>query len=194
LVERGHEVKALARQGSEGKLPAGVKQVSGNPLDGSTFRQAVGGADTFVHLVGVSKPAPWKEREFRAVDLESVKQSVGAAVAARVGHFVYVSVAQPAPVMKAYIRIRQECETLIRESGIPATFVRPWYVLGPGRRWPLMLVPVYGLMEALGSETARRLGLVTVGEIVTTLVWAVEHPGARILEVPAIRRIGAGLE
>ena len=36
-------------------------------------------------------------------------------------------------------------ERLIRESRIPATFVRPWYVLGPGHRWPMLLKPMYAL-------------------------------------------------
>ena len=34
--------------------------------------------------------------------------------------------------MRAYVDVRAEGERLLRESGIPATFVRPWYVLGPG--------------------------------------------------------------
>ena len=37
LVAGGHEVLALARRGSEGKLPAGCTVVSGNALDPTTF-------------------------------------------------------------------------------------------------------------------------------------------------------------
>jgi hypothetical protein len=42
------------------------------------------------------------------------------------------------------------------------------------------------------SESARRLGLVTIKQMVQTLVWAVEHPadGVRVIEVPEIRRLG----
>jgi hypothetical protein len=38
--------------------------------------------------------------------------------------------------------------------------------------------------------TARRLGLVTLRQMIATLVWAVENPpeGSRILDVEAIRR------
>ncbi len=41
-------------------------------------------------------------------------------------------------------------------------------------------------------ETARRLGLVTLAQMVDALVWAVEHPpeGVRIVDVPAIRNGG----
>jgi uncharacterized protein YbjT (DUF2867 family) len=82
LVERGHAVTALVRPGSEKKLPTGCASVSGSAVDASSFAAQVPPADTFVHLVGVSHPAPWKEHEFRAVDLASVNASVEAALEA----------------------------------------------------------------------------------------------------------------
>jgi uncharacterized protein YbjT (DUF2867 family) len=113
-------------------------------------------------------------------------------VHARTGHFVYVSVAHPAPVMAAYIAVRTEGENLVRSAGMKATIVRPWYVLGPGHYWPFALAPVYGLLERIKStrETALRLGLVTLDEMVRTLAHAVGHPPAevRIVDVPEIAR------
>jgi uncharacterized protein YbjT (DUF2867 family) len=115
---------------------------------------------------------------------------------AKVSHFIFLSVAQPAPVMRAYIEVRQECERVIRESGLPATIVRPWYVLGPEHRWPLALVPLYRLAEGFPSlrEGAQRLGLVTLEQLTTTLVQAVENPTTkeRVLGVPAIRNCSIG--
>ncbi|MEK6406844.1 MAG: hypothetical protein AABN34_07770 [Acidobacteriota bacterium] len=85
---------------------------------------------------------------------------------------------------------------MIRESGLAATILRPWYVLGPGHRWPYALVPMYWLFERIPAtrETARRLGLVTLEEMVAALVHSVESPadGIRILDVPSIRRTGSG--
>jgi uncharacterized protein YbjT (DUF2867 family) len=93
--------------------------------------------------------------------------------------------------MRAYIDVRAECERIIRNAGLTATIVRPWYVLGPGHRWPVVLQPLYRLAERVPSlrEGARRLGLVALEQMVDSLVWAVEHPptGARILDVPGIR-------
>jgi len=95
--------------------------------------------------------------------------------------------------MKAYIRVRQECESILRESGLTCTILRPWYVLGPGHRWPVVLKPVYALLESVPSTRAGalRLGLVTLEQMVGALVWAVENPPAetRILDVPAIRQL-----
>ena len=190
LLERGHEVGALVRPGSEKKLPPGCQPIFGNALDGNSYAGQINPADTFVQLVGVAHPNPSKAAEFRNVDLASGKGAVDAAKAAGVRHFIYVSVAQPAPVMKAYIQVRSECEAMIRQSGMNATILRPWYVLGPGHRWPYLLLPIYKVMELLPPTRAGaiRLGLVTLDQMTHALLHAVENPssGVRIVEVPEI--------
>ena len=191
LLERGHRVRALVRSGSKGKVPTGCEVVSGDALDATTYRQLVRPADTFVHLVGVAHPSPAKADEFRAIDLVSVREAIAVAADLGVQHFIYLSVAQPAPVMKAYVAVRAECEAMIRQRGLNATILRPWYVLGPGHRWPLILLPFYKVLEWLPFTRAgaQRLGLVTLEQVILALVEAVEspHPGLRIVEVPAIR-------
>ena len=94
-------------------------------------------------------------------------------------------------MMKAYIAARSEGEDRIRTSGLSATILRPWYVLGPGHRWPVTLQPFYWLAEQFPGtrESARRLGLVTIDQMLAALVRAVENPtdGVRIVEVPQMR-------
>jgi nucleoside-diphosphate-sugar epimerase len=194
LLKRGHAVRALVRPGSEGKLPPGCEPVPGDALDGSTYAQHIASCDTFVHLVGVAHPSPSKAAEFRAVDLRSIREAVTAAKRAGVRHFIYLSVARPAPIMHEYQAVRAEGESLIEEARLAATFIRPWYVLGPGRRWPLMLVPMYALARLIPGtrDGAERLALVTRGQMVQTLAWAVENPGdgIRALEPREIRAGG----
>ncbi|MEO8128641.1 MAG: NAD(P)H-binding protein [Bryobacteraceae bacterium] len=193
LLGRGHKVKALARAGSERKLPAACEPVTGDALSAPTFVATVPPRCTFVHMVGTPHPAPWKGRQFREVDLVALRASVMAARAAGVEHFVYVSVAHPAPLMKSYIEVRRECETEIERAGLIATIVRPWYVLGPGHWWPVALKPFYSLLEAIPStrEGARRLGLVTLDQMTETMLRAIENPpdSTRVLTVPEIRRM-----
>lgn len=181
------------RPESAGRVPAGATTVAGNALDVSTFAPAVTAADTIVHLVGTPHPSPKKAAEFQRVDLPSIRASVEAARRSRAQHLVYVSVAHPAPVMHAYIEVRSAGERAIAEAGLTATILRPWYVLGPGHRWPYVLVPVYAIARLVPSkrEAARRLGLVTLPQMVNALVRAVEDPPSpgqiRIVEVPEIR-------
>jgi len=160
LVERGHRVRALVRPASRLRLPQGCTSVVGDALDASTFSMHVAGCDTFLQLVGTPHPSPSKAAEFERVDLVSARESCRAANAAHIAHFIYLSVAQSASVMRAYAQVRMRGEGLVREfvargAGRSATFVRPWYVLGPGHRWPYALVPLYWIMERIPSTRER---------------------------------------
>ena len=188
LIGKGFEVHGLARQGSEHKLPSGSIPVVGNALDGATFATSIPPDATLVHLVGTPHPNPSKAAEFQRVDLASIRATVAAARQATVRHLVYVSVAHPAPVMKTYIAVRKQGEAMVRETGIPTTILRPWYVLGPGHWWPYALVPVYALLRAIPStrDGADRLSLVTHRQMVGALENAVENPPTSgVMFVPA---------
>jgi uncharacterized protein YbjT (DUF2867 family) len=161
LTARGHEVTALVRSGSETKIKADCRVIVGNALDGYSYCSQVGGAcETFIHLVGVSHPSPSKAREFVAVDQRAAEEAIRVAGEARIRHFIYLSVAHPAPVMKAYIEVRHSCETVLRASGLSATIVRPWYVLGPGHWWPIVLKPFYAIAERLPTRAKEQCALV----------------------------------
>jgi uncharacterized protein YbjT (DUF2867 family) len=193
LLSRGHVVHALVRPGSERKLPNGAVAVTGDALDAMTFASAIPPGATFVHLVGTPHPSPAKAAEFERVDLASIRAAAFAARTARAAHFVYVSVAHPAPVMHAYIAVREQGEALVGATGISATILRPWYVLGPGHYWPFLLIPFYALGRLVPAtrDQATRLGLVTLKQMVTTLTVAVENSpsaGVRIVDVPAIQQ------
>jgi uncharacterized protein YbjT (DUF2867 family) len=196
LVARGHRVDALVRPGSVGRLPAGATPIVGNVLSRASFESAISPDAVIVHLVGTPHPSPAKAAQFEAVDFVSARECIAAAQSARARHFVYVSAAHPAPVMHAYVDVRMRVEVLLRESGLAHTVLRPWYVLGPGHRWAYALLPVYWLLELLPSTRngARRLGTVTLEQMVGALVWAVETAASesQVVEVPEIRAAGRG--
>ena len=95
--------------------------------------------------------------------------------------------------MRAYIEVRTAGEAMIREAGLTGTILRPWYVLGPGHRWPMLLMPLYKIAELIPAtrESAPRLGLVTIDQMVLALATAVENPPPRgqvkIVHVAGIR-------
>src|SRR5215472_1871634 len=99
LLSRGHRVTAVARKGSESKLPSGCRAVPGDVLNGDTYAANVAPGDTFVQLVGVAHPSPAKAKEFVSVDRRSAMEAIRVASGPGIGHFVYVSVAHPAPAM-----------------------------------------------------------------------------------------------
>jgi uncharacterized protein YbjT (DUF2867 family) len=194
LIARGHRVRVLARQSSLARVPAGASPISGDALNEDSIASALRPGDTVIHLVGTPHPSPTKADQFDRIDLMSIRCTVGAAKRVGIEHLVYVSVAQPAPVMAHYLWVRSLGEAMIREAQICATILRPWYVLGPGHWWPKAILPFYKIAELFPPTraTAQRLGLVTIEEFVKALVRAVEDPPRpcrqRLLDVPAIRQ------
>ena len=193
LIEEGFALTALVRSGSEHKLPEGVTPVIADPFDASTFQHLIPTHAVFVQLLGVPLPSPRKREQFRTIDLRSVKASADAAAFAGVQHFVYVSVAMtPSAQMKDYQEVRQEGEAYLLSKGFACTFVRPWYVVGPGHWWPILLLPVYGIAELKTSwrQKARGMALVTIKQMVRTLVNVVMNASQknRVVEIRQIRQ------
>jgi uncharacterized protein YbjT (DUF2867 family) len=94
--------------------------------------------------------------------------------------------------MHAFIEVRKQGEALVRASGLAATILRPWYVLGPGHRWAHLLQPLYAIARLIPSmrEGAERLALVPRAAVIDALVRSIESPpdGVKVIEAPAIRR------
>lgn len=197
LLERDHRVRVLVRPGSKAKLPAACEVVSGNALDANSYRQLIRPADTFIHLVGAPNPSSATAGELRAVDLVAAREAIDACAELGVPHFIYLSVAHPAPFRQDYIAVRVECEQMIQDRHLNSTILRPWYVLGPRHRWPYVLLPFYKICKWLPftRAAALRLGPVTLDQLILALVEAVETPAqrTRIVGVPEIRAAGLNL-
>ncbi len=198
LLERGHEVRALARPGSESKVISGCRMVSADPFNASQWQTACEGVAALVHLIGVHHPSPLKNRQFQSVDGGAFDAALSAASATGIPHFVFVSVAQPLPIMRTYQRVRAQAESKLRASGLAATVLRPAYVLGPGRRWPLLVQPVQALMRLCPwtRDLAIRSTFIDVAVFARALTLAVETPphDFRVWEAPQIMASGSGDE
>jgi uncharacterized protein YbjT (DUF2867 family) len=168
LLERDYKVKALVRNGSENKLPKGCDYVIANAFDAKSFEKEIPLHSTFIQLIGVAHPSPKKKEEFKKIDLASAKESAKAARDAGVKHFIYVSAAQmQTNIMKDYQHCRAEGEAYIHATQMPATFIRPWYVAGPGHYWPLIFLPLFKILELIPatSQKAKALRLVTLKQM-----------------------------
>ena len=195
LQKQGYAVTALVRKQSVDKLPKGCTPVIADPFDATSYAKDIAPNSIFIHLLGVSHPGPKKKLLFYSVDLASVKASVEAATQAGVAYFVYISVAQyPTKIMESYQDARAQAEQVIRDSGIKSTFIRPWYIVGPGHYWPLVLQPLFRLLEYIPAtaEKAEALALVSLRKMLLALQQAVNNPPdgpLRIIEIPEIRKL-----
>lgn len=193
LLQRGHQVIGLVRKGGEQKLASGVIAVTANPFDSTSFESSIPKNSVFVQLLGVSHPSPAKAKQFEEIDLKSVIASVDAAVNAGVAHFIYVSVAMtPSKLMASYQQVRRNGEMYCKAKGLKCTFIRPWYVLGLGHYWPVLLMPLYGIAELIPRWRlkTRRMALVTIRQMIRSLITAIEADPEplRIIEIKKIRK------
>ncbi len=192
-----YRIKAVARKGSEQNIPAGCEVILGSALSAESYQQHILPGSTFVHLVGVSHPSPSKKEQFNKIDLVSIQEAARAAISAGVSHFVYVSVSQyPSNIMKEYQMVRAEGERILEHSGMQCSFIRPWYVLGPGHWWPILLLPFYTLFSLIPAyrEKLQQQGLVTIQQMIATLVFAIKNKPTgetEIYNVPDIKNISS---
>src|SRR4030042_3607863 len=86
LLARGHQVRALVRPGSVGKLPeAGQVEVArGDVLKPETLAYAAQGCDAVIHLVGIIREFPRRGITFERLHVEATHHGVDAAKAAGV--------------------------------------------------------------------------------------------------------------
>lgn len=193
--EGDYHIKALVRKQSAHKLPPGCEAIIGNALEAATYQDKIPDRAVFIHLVGVPHPSPRKKEAFREIDGVSVREAAIAATHAHVKHFVYVSVSQyPSNMMREYQLVRGMGERFLKSTGIPCSFVRPWYVIGPGHWWPLLLTPFYKLASLFPAtrDMAREQGLVTLDQMIATMVYAVKNAPVTttVYAVPDIKLMG----
>ena len=171
-------IQALVRNGSEHKLPPGCEVVHGDALDASTYAARIATPAIFIHLVGVAHPSPKKKEQFKQIDLVSIREAIKAVDAKDIRHFIYLSVSQyPTKIMRAYQQVRADGEQLLLSSGLKTSFIRSWYVLGPGHWWPILLKPFFWIAKLIPSkrETAAALDTVTIKQMINTLIYAVKN-------------------
>jgi nucleoside-diphosphate-sugar epimerase len=193
LREGNFYIKALTRKGSEKKLPRGCEIIYGDALNAATYQNSILPATIFVHLIGVAHPSPSKKQQFKNIDLVSIQQAAKAAAGAGIKHFVYLSAAMhPTKIMKDFQEVRAEGETILLQQNFISSFTRPWYVLGPGHWWPLLLKPIFTILKLIPSTraTAKNLDTVTIGQIIKAMIDCIKNPPMEnnIFDVDSIKK------
>jgi nucleoside-diphosphate-sugar epimerase len=144
LVSAGEAVRAIVRRKTA--LPAGVERVSCDLMQTSGLAQALDGADTVIHLAGVTKAL--RTADYYTGNLTATENLARAAVG-RGLRFVHVSSlaaagpspdshsltedAEPLPITH-YGKSKLEAEHAVRHALPDAVIVRPPVVYGPGDR------------------------------------------------------------
>jgi len=135
LVEKGHQVKALVRPGSEHKLkrPDDVETIPGTVKEVADLIRGMQGCEAAIHLVGIIRAFPSQDITFERLHTEAAANVIGAAKEAKVPRLLHMSALgarEDGPT--AYLRTKFAAEELVRQSGLNYTIFRPSLIFGRG--------------------------------------------------------------
>ena len=135
LVEKGHQVRALVRPGSEHKLkrPDDVEIIPGTVEEVADLLQGMQGCDAAIHLVGIIRAFPSQDITFERMHTEATANVIEAAKEAKVPQLLHMSALGaredgPTP----YLTTKFAAEELVRQSGVHYTIFRPSLIFGRG--------------------------------------------------------------
>ncbi len=135
LVEKGHQVVALVRTGSEHKLkkPDEVEMVAGDVSEIADLTQGMKGCDGVIHLVGIIRAFPSKGITFERLHTEATANVIAAAKDAGISRLLHMSaLGAREDGSTTYLRTKFAAEELVRQSGLNYTIFRPSLIFGRG--------------------------------------------------------------
>lgn len=200
-LKRGHNVRALARFGSDTRLldAWGVEKVLGDLEDEASLRRGVDGADWVLNCA--AKVGDWGTlEEFRRLNVDAFKLLLDAASDAKVERFVHVSslgvyegrdhfgtdetTPPAADSLDAYTRSKTEAEALalqyVKNRGLPVAIVRPGFIYGERDRTvlPKLLKALRSGRFAYFGSGNQALNCIYVRNLVQAIFLAAESPRA----------------
>ncbi|MES0396712.1 MAG: complex I NDUFA9 subunit family protein [Syntrophobacteria bacterium] len=135
LLDRGHQVRALVRPGSEYKLkePDKVEVITGDVTESADLIQGMKGCDAAIHLVGIIRAFPNQDITFERLHTEATANVIEAAKETEVPRLLHMSALgarEDGPT--AYLRTKFAAEELVRQSGLNYAIFRPSLIFGRG--------------------------------------------------------------
>ena len=135
LLDRGHQVRALVRPGSEYNLkqPDKVEVITGDVTESADLIQGMKGCDAAIHLVGIIRAFPNQDITFERLHTEATANVIEAAKETKVPRLLHMSALGaredgPTP----YLRSKFAAEELVRQSGLNYAIFRPSLIFGRG--------------------------------------------------------------
>ncbi|HEV8125540.1 MAG TPA: NAD-dependent epimerase/dehydratase family protein [Gemmatimonadales bacterium] len=157
--------------------PAGWTMLSGDLADPATYQAALAGCDAVVHLAAATGSA--SDRDLQLVNVEATRWLLDSCERQGVGRILFVSsIAADYPDLSRYPygRSKLAAETLVRQSPLDYTILRPTIVLG--RESPiwqklrgLAMLPV---MPVFGDGSAR-VQPISVEDVAHAMVYLLDH-------------------
>lgn len=186
LIERGYSVNALFRRATE---LDGIRSVQGD-LDNKTALQSLAsGADTFIHIAGLTKARTLKH--LLQVNETGAANAAAAAEKAGIRRFILVSsIAAREPHLSHYAASKRAGEEAVKAQlgQTELIIIRPPAIIGPGDEAtrPMLDILQRGYLPAPGGKAraTSRMSFVYMDDIARFLVEAIERVKDRDILTP----------
>ena len=185
LVAQGHEVAALVRSGSEGKLDMGTSdQVQIHPGDVTepdSLPRAMQGCDAAIHLVGIIREFPDKGVTFKRLHVEGSRHVIDAAVYQGIKRFLHMSANGVClEATTDYHQSKWQAEQFLRDAALDWTIFRPSLIFGRGGEFVEMLADLIRKLPVVPviGDGQYRIQPVSVHQVAETYVKALALPEA----------------
>lgn len=135
LVEAGHELRLLVREGSEGKVqqPDKVTAIAGSLDSPDSLHELLDGCEAAIYNVGLLREYPDKGISFEAAQYQGVVDTVAAARRAGVQRLLLMSAIGVKSPGTAYQDTKFRAEQHALASGLDTTVLRPSVIFGDPR-------------------------------------------------------------
>ncbi len=183
LIDQGHEVAALVRSGSEGKLDTKqserVKIHPGDVTEPDSLPQAMQGCDAVIHLVGIIREFPDKGVTFERLHVEGSHHVIQAATTQGIKRYLHMSAnGTRLDANTKYHQTKWQAEQFVRDAALDWTILRPSLIFGRGGEFVEMLADLIRKLPVVPviGDGQYRMQPVSVHQVAETYVKALTLP------------------
>jgi NADH dehydrogenase len=181
LLAAGHAVRALVREGSQGKLTAAenVELYLGDVTDAASLVGALEGCDAVIHLVGIIREFPGRGVTFKEIHVDGTENMLEACKEQGVSRYLHMSSNGTRERSNtAYHRTKWQAEELVRDSALDWTIFRPSIIFGPGSEFVGMLAELIRRIPVVPviGDGQYRMQPVALEQVAASFVKALEMP------------------
>jgi len=133
LLEKGHSVRALARDPSRLRTSdERLKSVRGDLFNDNALAELVDGVDAVVHIVGIIMEKKSEGQTFDRIHTQATKKLIVAAKEAGLNRWIHMSaLGSRSDAVSQYHKTKWAAEEAVRASGMDFTIFRPSIIHGP---------------------------------------------------------------
>lgn len=171
LLERGHRVRALARDPGRANLPEGVVATRGDVISGDGLAEALEGVGVAYYLIHAMGRGNGKVHAFAERDRRGAANFGAAAQRAGVRRVIYLGGLEANGATSAHLRSREEVARILAEHVEETVHVRAAMIIGSGSASFVMLRNLVDRLPAMVAPRwiETRSQPVAIADVVATL-------------------------